>query len=173
MNGRPRPRRARFGEAAQHRRGVPRVGVPVGKKPAIEDENSAYVRPARGIAALGALKPASQVLQDDKRGKVEGDQRRGLDAEIAPERFDEIGAFGGGIGIVLGLVAVAHADILDEELRHLGAIRQMRQNFRPPKGAIGKSREEGDGVSKISLPPQEHLERRVPVFATIARALGS
>jgi len=44
------------------------------------------------------------VLQDDKRGKVEGDQRRGLDSEIAPDRFDEIGAFGGGIRIVLGLV---------------------------------------------------------------------
>src|SRR5882762_3919885 len=34
----------------------------------------------------------------------------------------------------------------------------MRLNFRPPERAIGKSRQEGDGVRKISLPPQENLE---------------
>jgi hypothetical protein len=78
------------GEAAQHRRGVPRVGVPVGKKTAIEDENSVYIRPAGGFTAASALKPTSQVLENDKRGKVEGNQRRRLDAEIAPDRFDEI-----------------------------------------------------------------------------------
>ncbi|HKD46904.1 MAG TPA: hypothetical protein VKB67_04415 [Rhizomicrobium sp.] len=43
------------------------------------------------------------MLQDDKRGKIEGDERRGLDGKIAPDRLDEIGAFGRGIGIVLGL----------------------------------------------------------------------
>ena len=63
------------------------------------------------------------MLQDDKRGKVEGDQRRGLDGEIAPDRFDEIGAFGGGIDVVFGLVAIAHADIIDEEFRHRGCVR--------------------------------------------------
>ena len=40
------------GEAAQHRRGVPRVGVPIRKEPAIEDENASYIRPARGFAPL-------------------------------------------------------------------------------------------------------------------------
>jgi hypothetical protein len=44
----------------------------------------------------------------------------GLNGEDAPNRFDEISAFSGGIGIVFGLVAVADADILDEEFRHLG-----------------------------------------------------
>jgi hypothetical protein len=37
-------------EAAQNRRGVPWVGMPVREKPAIEDENAAYVRPALGFA---------------------------------------------------------------------------------------------------------------------------
>src|SRR5262249_43548603 len=122
-----------LGEAAQHRRGVPWVGVPVGKESAIEDENTAYIRPVRGGALLRALKPASQMLQDDKRGEVKGDQRRGLNTEIAPDRFDEISAFGRGIGVVLGLVAIAHADIIDEESRHVRGARQMRPNFRPPK----------------------------------------
>src|SRR5262249_8572904 len=55
-------------EPAQQRRRVPRVGVPVREEPAIEDENAAYVWPARGFAPLRPLKPAPQVLQDDKRG---------------------------------------------------------------------------------------------------------
>src|SRR5215472_1069123 len=38
------------GEAAQNRGGVPWVGVPVREEPAIEDEDSAYVRPAHGFA---------------------------------------------------------------------------------------------------------------------------
>src|SRR5215472_124236 len=122
-----------LGEAAQHRRGVPWVGVPVRKEPAVEDENAAYIRSARRFAPLRALNPASQMLQDDKRGEVKGDQRRGLNAEIAPDRFDEISAFGCGIGVVLGLIAIAHADIIDEEPRHLRGARQMRPNFRPPK----------------------------------------
>lgn len=40
------------GEAAQHRRGVPRMGMPVREEPTIEDEDSAYVGPARGFAPL-------------------------------------------------------------------------------------------------------------------------
>jgi len=122
-----------LGEAAQHWRGVPWVGVPVRKEPAIEDENAAYIRPTRRFAPLRAFKPPSQMLQDDKRGEVEGDQRRGLNTEIAPDRFDEISAFGRGIGVVLGLIAIAHADIIEEESRHLRGARQMRPNFRPPK----------------------------------------
>src|SRR5262245_42246979 len=35
----------------------------------------------------------------------------------------------------------------------------MRQNLRPPEGAIGISRQEGHGVSKIALALQENLER--------------
>jgi hypothetical protein len=120
-------------EASQDWRGEPRMRVTVREKAPIEDEDSPYCRAAHRIAALGALKPASQMLQDDKRGKVEGDQHCGLDAERAPERFDQIGSFSGRIRIVFGLVAVAHADVLDKELRHLNRIRQMRQNFRPPK----------------------------------------
>src|ERR1700751_4862797 len=99
------------------------MGVRVRKESAIEDEDPAYVRPARGFASLRALKPASQMLKDDKRGKVEGDQCRRLDGEIPPDRLDEIGAFGGGVGIVFGLVAIAHADIVDEEFRHLSRVR--------------------------------------------------
>jgi hypothetical protein len=64
------------GEAAQHGRGVPRMGVTVREEPAIEDENTAYFGPAGGFAAASALKPTSQVLENDKRGKVEGNQRR-------------------------------------------------------------------------------------------------
>ena len=97
--------------------------MPVRKKPTIEDENTAYVRPARGFAPLQALKPASQMLQNDKRGKVERNQRCRLDGVRAPDRFDEISPFCGGIRIVLGLVAIAHADIFDEEFRHLGWVR--------------------------------------------------
>jgi len=63
-------------ETAQHRRGVPRVRVTVGKKPAIKDENSVYIRRAGRFATLSPLKPTSQVLENDKRGKVEGNQRR-------------------------------------------------------------------------------------------------
>jgi hypothetical protein len=40
------------GEAAQHRRGVPRMGMPVREEPAIEDEDSSYVGPACGFAPL-------------------------------------------------------------------------------------------------------------------------
>src|SRR6516162_10061216 len=53
----------------------------------------------------------------------------------------------------------------------------MRQNFRPPEGAIGISRQEGDSVRKISLPPQEDLEGRLlrrndgASFAVVADAL--
>src|SRR5262252_7414835 len=64
------------GEAAQHRCGVPRMSVPVREEPAIENEDTAYVRPAGGFALFRALKPASQELQNDKRGKVECNQRR-------------------------------------------------------------------------------------------------
>src|ERR1700746_3687473 len=35
----------------------------------------------------------------------------------------------------------------------------VRQNLRPPEGAIGISRQEGHGVSKIALALQENLER--------------
>lgn len=79
-----------LGETAQDRRGVPRVRMPIREEPAIEDDNAAYGWPARGLAPLDAFEPASQMLEDDKRGKVEGDQRRGLDGEIAPECFDEM-----------------------------------------------------------------------------------
>jgi hypothetical protein len=135
--------------------------VPVREEPAIEDDNAANGRPAHGLASLGAFEPALQMFEDNKRGEVEGDQRRGLDGEIAPECFDEIGAFGGGIGVVLGLVAVAHADILDEEFRHLGRVRQMRPNLRPAERAIGISRQERDSVRNPSLPLQESLQGRV------------
>ena len=67
-----------LGEAAQHRRRVLRVGVPVSKEAAIEDQNGVYPDHPR-VRPLYALEPASQVLQNDKRRKVEGDQRRGLD----------------------------------------------------------------------------------------------
>src|SRR5215470_7587446 len=35
----------------------------------------------------------------------------------------------------------------------------MRQNLRPPEGAIGISRQEGDSVRNFSLASQENLER--------------
>src|SRR5262245_21935910 len=110
-------------ETAQQRRGIPRVGVPVRKEAAIEDENPAYLRPIRGFASIRVLKPTSQYLQNDKRGKVEGDQPRGMNTEAAPDRFDEIGALGRGVGVVLGLVAIAHTDVVEEEFRHLGTVR--------------------------------------------------
>jgi hypothetical protein len=132
----------------------------VRKEPAIENENATYFWSTRRLPTLGALKSASQVLRDDNRGKIEGDQRCGLDGLIPPDGLDEIGAFGGGIGIVLGLVAIAHTDIFDEELRHFGGIRQVWQNLRPSKGAIGKSRHERNGVRGFPLPPQEYLEGR-------------
>jgi hypothetical protein len=77
-------------ETAQHRRRVPRVGVPVREEPSIEDQNAAYFGPAGGCTAASARKPTPQVFENDKRGKVEGNQRRRLDAEIAPDRFDKI-----------------------------------------------------------------------------------
>ena len=76
-------------QTAQHRRGVPRVGVTVGKKPPLKMKTPMYIRPAGRFARLSALKPTSQVLKNHKRGKVEGNQRRRLDAEIAPDRFDK------------------------------------------------------------------------------------
>src|SRR5262249_52538022 len=110
-------------EGGQNRCGEPWVGVRAREESAIEDENPSNFRAAYRFAPLGALKPALQVLQNDKGGKVEGDERSRLDAEIAPDRLDKIGAFGGGVRIVFGLVAVAHADILDEELWHLVRVR--------------------------------------------------
>jgi len=53
------------------------------------------------------------LLAEDKRPDLMRDRAR---------PHDEIGAFGGGIRIVLGLVAIAHADILDEQFRHRGAL---------------------------------------------------
>ena len=55
-----------FRQAAQHRRGVPRMGMPVREQPAIEDEDSTYVRSFSGFAPLRALKPTSQEFQNDK-----------------------------------------------------------------------------------------------------------
>src|SRR5229473_76090 len=132
----------------------------VRKEPTIENKNATYFGSTRRLPTLGALKSASQVLRDDNRGKIEGDQRCGLDRLIPPYRLDKIGAFGGGIGIVLGLVAIAHADILDEELRHFGGTRQVRQNPRPSKRAIGKSWHESNGVRGFPLPAHEDPERR-------------
>src|SRR5260370_7060137 len=37
----------------------------------------------------------------------------------------------------------------------------MRPNLCPAEGAIGKSRQEGDGMREISLAPQENIEGRV------------
>src|ERR1700730_3266617 len=34
----------------------------------------------------------------------------------------------------------------------------MPPNLRPPERAVGKSRQEGDGMRKVSLPAQENLE---------------
>jgi hypothetical protein len=48
-----------IGQAAQHRCGVPRMSVLAREQPAIENEDTAYVRPARGFASLRALKPAA------------------------------------------------------------------------------------------------------------------
>jgi hypothetical protein len=50
--GAPHAPASTVGEAAQHRRGVPRMGMPVGEEPAIEDKDSAYVGPASGLAPL-------------------------------------------------------------------------------------------------------------------------
>ena len=98
------------------------MGVTVREEPAIEGEDSAYLRAARGLASVRAFKQTSQVLQDDERREVKGNQRRGFDGEIAPDRFDKAGTFGSGIRIVLGLVAIAHADIVEEQFRHLRRI---------------------------------------------------
>ena len=121
------------GETAQHRRRVPRVGVPVREEPAIEDEDSAYVRSVRGFAPLRALNSTSQVLQNDQGGKIESGQRRRPDTEIAPDRFDQIGTLGGRIRIVFRLVAVTHANVLDEKLGYLGGVRQVQENLGPSK----------------------------------------
>src|SRR5215472_17276811 len=129
------------------------MGMSVREKPAIEDEDAAYFRPARKLAPFRALKATPQEFRDNNRGKVKGDKRCGPDIHFAPDRLYEIGACGSGIRIILGLVAIAHTDILDEELWHLGRIRQMRLDFRPPKRAIGKSRQKGNGARKFSLPP--------------------
>src|SRR5262249_54287467 len=110
-------------ETAQQRRGIPRLGMPVRKEAAIEDENAADLRPVRRFASLRSLKPTSQYLQNDKGGKVEGDQHRGLDTESPPDRVVEIGALGRGVWVGLGLVAIAHTDVVEEEFRHLGSVR--------------------------------------------------
>ena len=41
-----------IGKAAQNWRGEPRVRVPIREKSAIEDENAAYLRPARRFTPL-------------------------------------------------------------------------------------------------------------------------
>ena len=66
--------------------------MPVREEPTIEDENTAYFGPTGGFTAASALQSTSQVLENDKRGKVEGNQCRRLHAEIAPDRFDKIRA---------------------------------------------------------------------------------
>jgi hypothetical protein len=148
------------GEAAQHWSGVPRVRVSICKEPTIEEEDAAYFRSGHRLAPFRALKAASQDLQYDKGRKIKRDERCGLDRQIPPNGFDEISPFSRGIGVVPGLVAGAHADIFDKELGHLHGVGQVRQDSGPSKGPIGKSRQEGNGVSELSLPPQEHLESR-------------
>src|SRR5215469_12151714 len=55
----------------------------------------------------------------------------------------------------------------------------MPPNFCPPERAIGISRQERDGVRKISLPPQKDLEGRLlrrndrPSFTVVADALAT
>src|SRR6516165_7846086 len=55
----------------------------------------------------------------------------------------------------------------------------MPPNLCPPERAIGISRQERDGVRKISLPPQKDLEGRLlrrndgPSFAVVADALAT
>src|SRR5215813_11564590 len=53
-------------ETAQQRRGIPRVGMPVRKEAAIEDENAGRAGDPRRFASLRSLKPTSQYLQNDK-----------------------------------------------------------------------------------------------------------
>jgi hypothetical protein len=97
--------------------------VSVTEESAIKDEDTAYFRYAPMGTPVGALKTPAKVLQNDERGKVEGNKHRRLDTEIAPDRFDKIRTLGGGIRVVLGLVAVAHAYVLDEKLGHLCRVR--------------------------------------------------
>ena len=61
--------RARAREAAQDRRGEPRVGVSIREEPAIEDENAAYVRPAQRLAPLervGRRRKCSKTTSEEK-----------------------------------------------------------------------------------------------------------
>src|SRR5262249_46105065 len=74
--GTTHPPSSPVGKAAQHRGGIPRMSMPIRKEPAVENKNAANLRSARCFTLLGPLKAASQVLQDDEGGEVEGDQRR-------------------------------------------------------------------------------------------------
>src|SRR5215469_14526245 len=64
------------GKTTQERRCVPRMSVSIRKKPTIEDECPADHGTAWGFALFHALQPAAQDFQNDKRGKVKGDQSR-------------------------------------------------------------------------------------------------
>jgi len=104
------------GKAAQYRRGEPRVRVSAWEKSAIKDEDTADFRRAPKGAPVGPLKTPPKGLHDDERGKVDRYQHCRLNSKMALDRFDKIRPLGGGIRVVLGLVAVAHAYVLDEKL---------------------------------------------------------
>jgi hypothetical protein len=130
----------------------------------------AYVRLALGFASLSALKPASQVFQDDHRGRVEGDHRRRLDREFPPDRFAEIGGFGRRIGMGLRLVDIAHADILDIGIS--AAFGKCGRTFPQPKEPLGNPGRKQTACAKRPLRLKQIL-RGADCAATMVRVLGS
>ena len=76
--------------------------MPVREEPAIEDENAAYFRPARGsprsVRSSRRRRCSKTTTRKSQRRPALWTGRRN-----APDCLDEIGAFGSGIGISLGL----------------------------------------------------------------------
>jgi len=103
--------------------------VTVGKEASVEHENAADARALGAFAALGTLQTPTQDLEYDERREVKCDERGRRNGVAAPHGFDEIGALRRGIAVVFRFVRIAHAEILDEDLRHDVGARQVRVNL--------------------------------------------
>ena len=139
------------------------------KRPPLKMRTPRILGPAFGFAARGALEPAAQVLEDHKGGEIEGDDRRGADAELAPERLDQVGPLRGREAIVDRHVGIAHSDIVEEQLGHGRCVRQVRNNARPAARAVGEAGQEADGARDIAFSTNEDSRRALVAAEGAAR----
>ncbi len=117
------------------------MGVGVGEQAAVGQQNPG------DAGELGApFLTSGEQLEDDERGVVEGDDERLGHVVRGPVRQDEIGAFGGGVGVAVGLVGVAVPQVLHVEPR-VGGRAEGRVDLGVAVRAVREAREHADRAS--------------------------